>query len=259
MSQRRGRDEGPQPPGDGDVPGLPPEWGHIVVPDDPRELAVEAEQVRAELQAEASRNQPRGERMIFTRRWYQYGLSGPLVSLVLMVVAAMASLIVVIIPTSPQSPKAAPLATPTAPAGQPGGLLPDAVLPDGRGRTMALRAVRPAVLLLMPARCDCATVAADLVTASRDTRIAVELIGEDRPPTLPPNAPRTRVHALADTDDVLARALTGRPTTATASPAVAGTRPTAVLVRSDGVITGIIPDLQDAIGLRSDLAGLSVF
>src|SRR5262245_27143844 len=46
-------DNGGQPDG---VPDLPPEWGVIVIPDDPAELAEEAACVRRELRREARRD-----------------------------------------------------------------------------------------------------------------------------------------------------------------------------------------------------------
>src|SRR3954464_9707963 len=44
-----GDDNGGPPPGGGGLPDLPPEWGVIIIPDDPSELAPEIDEVRREL------------------------------------------------------------------------------------------------------------------------------------------------------------------------------------------------------------------
>src|SRR5690606_6148008 len=52
----RPSDGGNRPDG---LPGLPPEWGRIVIPDDPADLAEEATEVRRELRREARRRRIR--------------------------------------------------------------------------------------------------------------------------------------------------------------------------------------------------------
>jgi hypothetical protein len=47
------------------LPDLPPEWGQVVIPDDPAELATEAESVRRELRREARRSR----RSVKNARW----------------------------------------------------------------------------------------------------------------------------------------------------------------------------------------------
>lgn len=249
MSQRYGDGDVP----DHDLPELPPEWGPLVIPDDARELAAEAEAVRAELWA--ARNA--GRRTLFTRGWRRFGLSGPLIALVLMLVAAIASLTVIALPYHPVRPRPAPLASTGTATGQLGGLLPDVRLLNDHHRAIAVRHVRPAVLLLMPAGCDCDDVAADLVRSSRDALIAVELVGVTAPPARPASSPRDRVHTLADPTDTLGRAVhTDRSTSM--GPVVPRTAPTAVLVRSNGLIAGVVPGLSDASQLRAELAGLTI-
>ena len=252
MSQRRGSDDGPCQPGDGDLPELPPEWGQIVIPDDPRELAAEAEAVRAELGAER-------RQQFYAGRSGRFGLSGPLIALVLMLVAAMASLMVIALPYSPERPVRAPLASPTAASGQLGSLLPDVRLVDDRGAPVSVRDIRPAVLLLMPTGCDCHSVAADLVRVSRDAMVSVELVGTDKPPQRPPASPRDRIFTLADPTDAITRAVgNGRTPGTTAGPPVPVSGPTAVLVRANGVIAGVVLGLADASQLRAELAGLTI-
>src|SRR5918993_275950 len=133
-----------QPAGERDhLPELPPEWAHFVVPDDPRELAAEAERIRAELRAE------RGEGLTPAgRRRERLRLSGPVITFTLVLVAAFASLMVVVLPSTQLAPRRAPLASPTVNAGEVRGLVPSGLLQDRRGRPVAPRAIRPAVLLL---------------------------------------------------------------------------------------------------------------
>src|SRR6476660_1699087 len=54
MGTLRGDNGGERPP-EGGVPGLPPEWGTVVIPDDPSELAAETQAVRRELRGQLRR------------------------------------------------------------------------------------------------------------------------------------------------------------------------------------------------------------
>lgn len=247
MTQRRGSD-GDLPPGEGELPELSGPWADVVVPDDPRDLAAEAEQVRAELRA---RREGPGLSSVFrTRRWRRFGLSGPLVTLVLVVVASFASLVVVILPTSPTSPRGAPLADPSVGAGRVGGLVPPAQLRDARQGYLEVRTVRPAVLLLSPASCaTCPETGRALLRATFDARLPVVLVTVGGTPvTLAPDADRTRAFSVADPGGLF----TGRIQDASA------TGPTAVLVRADGTITHTVADVADVGALRSEFAALTV-
>src|SRR5436309_3018240 len=51
-----GDDNGGPSPSGGGLPDLPPEWGTVIIPDDPSELAPEIEEVRRELRRLARRN-----------------------------------------------------------------------------------------------------------------------------------------------------------------------------------------------------------
>ena len=50
------------------LPDLPPEWGEVVIPNDPAELAAEAESVRRELRDEARRQRRAAARARWRRR-----------------------------------------------------------------------------------------------------------------------------------------------------------------------------------------------
>ncbi len=236
MGWRRGSDDGSRQPGDGDLPELPPEF---VVPDDARELAAEAAAIRAELRAD----QPDGATTPVQPRT---SLSGPLIGLALMLIAAIGSLVIVVLPYTPSRPVRVPLAAPTVADGVTGGLLPTMRLPDEDGRQVAIRDVRPAVLLLMPAGCDCDALAADVARVGTGARVAVELVGPDEPPARPTGIPQGRVLTLSDPGDALSAAITPQP----------GTEPTAVLVRADGIIIAVVRGLDTVDVIRADLARL---
>jgi hypothetical protein len=172
-----------------------------------------------------------------------------------MLVASVASLMVVVLPNTPRRPERAPLASTTVAAGELGGLLPDTRLSDDHGQSVAVRDIRPAVLLLMPANCGCDQVAADLVRISRDALVSVQLIGADRPPRLPANSPRLRIRSLVDTEGVLTTAVSG---SSPPGPTAGRPGPTAVLVRTNGVITRVVPNLRDAQRLRAELPALTI-
>lgn len=244
MGQHPGRGDGSPPAGDGDLPELPPEWRDLVVPDDPSDLAAEAEQVRAELRMRAGRRPHHGTPDD------RFGLIVPFGLLALVMVAALASLVALVMPGTPRSPRPAPLRTSSAALGTPGGLLPDAVLVDSDGRSTRIRDLRPAVVLLAPAGCvRCTEIAVDVVDASRDSAVLVVLVSVgDQPAALPRSTDRQRTRTLGDPSGVVAAGV----------PASSSSGPTAVLVRPDGQIARVVPDLADAGQLRGDFASLTI-
>ncbi|HEV2086735.1 MAG TPA: hypothetical protein VGR21_00355 [Cryptosporangiaceae bacterium] len=249
MTHRRGSDPDPRSPGDGELPDLPPEWGQVVVPDDLAELAAEVAAVQAELAASQQLN--RMGRLVRTRPRNAARLTAPLVVLGLVLVTALTSLVILVLPTNSGPPTNRPaLATPGVPAGQVGGLVPLVGLVEPEGRWVRLRDLRPAVLLLTPSGCArCPGVGVALMDAARDSGVTVALVTDtDQPDPLPPNAARNRAVTLADPGGGLFKAVTNR----------SATGPTVVLVRADGVITRIVPDVADPAALRGELATLSV-
>lgn len=223
---------------------LPAEWADLVIPDDPRDLAAEAVIVRAELELD-----PRWP----GRRNQRLPMAGPTTALVIMIAVAVSSLLMIIAPVGPTPPRSAPLAIPGELPGTVGGLLPDVVLRDAERIPVALRTVRPAMLLLVPDACDCKDRTAQLVRASRASLVRVELIGTARHPSNPDGVSYTRT--LLDPGAQLTDGLTppGSPWTLERSENL-----TAVLVRSDGVIARILQDPQPSTDLQNDLAGLTI-
>jgi hypothetical protein len=184
-----GNGDGWPPEGGGQsdgVPGLPPEWGTVVVPDDPAELAEEAAQVRRELRRTTRRTTWR--RRLGLRGSGEEGqpsLGLPLLIMSIAVIATLTSLFAVAWPGRNQPPGLGPeesrnaaLTTPTS------GTIPDLVLADPAGRPVRLTTVTPAVLLLVE---DCST-CGDLVAATAATApdpVAVLVVGRTAPTLAP--------------------------------------------------------------------------
>ncbi|MEU7825334.1 hypothetical protein [Catellatospora sp. NPDC049133] len=116
------------------LPDLPPEWGEVVIPDDPAELAEEAERVREELRAEARAARRAAWRARWRRRLHlpehiddpdQPSLVLPLIVLGVAVVITLLSLLLIAWPgltkSTPESPQPGPPVRPavSAPASTP--------------------------------------------------------------------------------------------------------------------------------------------
>ena len=246
MSRRPDSDEpaSDEPGHDGEIRGLPPEWGTIVIPDDLRELADEVVQVQAELAVTPSKASLR------SWRWQRSGLSGPLLALILFLVAAIGSLMVVVLPKPSRPPRREPLASSTVAVGVAGGLVPAISLAGDGSPSTSLRLFRPAVLLLSPVTClTCAAVRNQLVIAADETQLTVVWITESKEAvTIPAGSRKGQLVSLADPAG----------TTRLAVPGASATGPTAVLVRSDGRIGQIVPNVANPSQLRPELAALTV-
>lgn len=134
-----------QGPPDG-LPGLPPEWGRVVVPDDASALSDEARQVRRELRRA---RQGSGRRAVPAR------LGLPVLILLVSVLVTLAGLAAVIWPrttTRSGAPTVLPRST-TAP--QPVGPLPALDLVGTDDTPVPLRSLLPAMIILVDA-CACA-------------------------------------------------------------------------------------------------------
>jgi hypothetical protein len=241
-------DEGAVPPaGDHDGPfsDLPPEWASLVVPDDASALDAEAAEVRAELARE--RRRARWRTLGRFGGWPEYGISAPLIGLMLLVVASFAGLLVVVLPGGAPLAPAAPLAHPPVTPGRNGGLLPDVRLRDSDGQLFTVRDLRPGVVLLVGDRCDCASLVQEYTSATAEARVRLLVVGDTVVPRLPGQLARGRVLAATDPGHLLAAAL---------HPAASGP-PEAVLVASDGRIDRVIPEARNVVDLRGHLSALT--
>lgn len=250
------------------APGTPDPGAHVVVPDDasalePDRLAWLAEQRRR-------RRRARMRRLVFTRRWDRFGLSGPLVVICLVLTGCVGALAVVFAPRpSSPFPTAEPLAAAPAlevPVGRTtsapdvaGRLLPQVplapdVAPTG-GRVLDVRDLRPALLLLVPADCSCAPAVKALYKQAREFQLTTWYLA-------PGGSADARV-ALARLD---AEASSGGARWAVdeqdaVSLTVGASGLTAVLVRGDGVVVAVLRDLpttaEGVPALEIDLARLA--
>ena len=188
-----------------DLPAIPPEWGPIVIPDDPAALAVEAELVRRELRR--TRRQDRWRR----RFGLPTGDSGPpgghrpheiaalRLPLILMLVAVLAAMAGMFTVAWPDRPSGSSTPTPT-PAMLPDRPLPALDLVDSTGATVSIRSLLPAVILLVET-CDCADqIAATAAAAPAGVSVVAVTSSATTPgrppPTLAVGQPAT--YALAD-------------------------------------------------------------
>jgi hypothetical protein len=124
MGTRSGGNGGGQPP-DG-LPDLPPEWGIVVIPDDPSELAQESARVRRELRRDARQRRwrrrlhlPPPKAKPATDDEDAPTLGVPLLVISIAVIATLVSLFAVAWPNTQQRPHLQPTAVATTPAEAP--------------------------------------------------------------------------------------------------------------------------------------------
>jgi hypothetical protein len=239
-----GRPDGSPP---GGLPGLPPEWGQVVVPDDPSALAAEAEVVRSQLRRARPHVQRRHR---WTRLTPQRTRPSPAhLSLMIMsiaVLSTLASLLAAIWLGQPR-PGGAPR---TAPTPGPGQALPALDLVGEGGETVPLRALLPAMIILVDG-CDCADEVDVAARAAPPGVTVIRLIsGRPEPSPLPrqPTVVATTVRSLADPADELRQFLRLPPRSGAAG---------AVLVGRSGEIVLTLPVLTGPEAYQADLATLT--
>ncbi|MEV4464100.1 hypothetical protein AB0J51_10775 [Micromonospora echinofusca] len=216
------------------LPDLPPEWGRVVVPDDASALATEAEQIRHEL-----RRTPR--RAVAARTPYAL----PLLVLIVAVLTTLAGLAAVTWPRTDRStpqPTPAPHAPPAGLAGRP---LPALDLVDAGQSPVPLRALVPAMIILVDG-CPCPQEVAT-AAALAPAGVTVVTVADARPVRATPSAGAT-VRPLADPAGGL-RAFLHLP----ARPGAA----TALLVDRSGVLVRVVPEIRSAEDYRADLTRLA--
>lgn len=166
-----------------DYPDLPPVV--VEIPDDPRELAADlAAWQREERDRRRREHRPRlipaRVRLALAARRRRTGISGVLVLVVLLVVALSGALLTVLAPRPPRPAQPLQLAESSAPVGTTGGLVPNAALLIA-GRETTSRAVRPAVLAIVPTPCRCAALVAHLARQTQDVHIAFYVVTAQAP------------------------------------------------------------------------------
>ncbi|HEU4422159.1 MAG TPA: hypothetical protein VFR67_06415 [Pilimelia sp.] len=241
MGTRNGGDGDNRPP-DG-VPGLPPEWGLIVVPDDPAELSKEAADVRRELRREA-RQQGQRRRLWWplSRRSASSSIEAAMVIVGIAILATLTSLFVI---AWPQTPRLTPPPSGAARTAPPPGArtVPALDLLDSSGTAVPVRGLLPAVILVIE-DCTCASLIA-ATAAAAPPEVNVVVVGASAPPLPEPTPPRVR--ALADPAGGL-RSLAPGPLRGTAA---------VLLVNRDADIVRTVPAAGSTAPYEADLATLA--
>ncbi|WP_433345108.1 hypothetical protein [Micromonospora sp. CA-111912] len=231
-------------PSDG-LPGLPPEWGRVVVPDDASALAEEAAQVRLELRPQAGRNRWWRLLGLAVPRDGRLPLGLPLLVLLVALLTTAAGLFAVTWPRTPRSgdrPTVVPYPTATDLTGR---TLPALELVDADDSIVSLRALLPAVIVLVDA-CTCPDRVAEAAALAPPGVTVVTVHGTRALRATPVPAGAT-VRALADPGGGLRAFLRVPPRPGTA---------TALLVGRTGNPVRVVPDLHSADDYRADLTRL---
>jgi hypothetical protein len=246
-----GNGDGWPPEGGGQsdgLPGLPPEWGSVVIPDDPAELAEEAAEVRRELRRQARRRAWRRRLGLPPRapgEEAQPSLGLPLLIMSIAVIATLTSLFAVAWPgrnnhagIGPQTPRDASVTAPTAET------VPDLALADATGALVRLTAVTPAAVLLVDGCAACDDLVTATATAAPDP-VTVLVVGRTVP-TLAPSLDRVR--RLEDPQARLRAGLRLGPPRELAA---------VVLIGRDGEIVRKLDAVEKVDTFRADLVGLT--
>ncbi|MEU2614446.1 hypothetical protein ABZ570_23120 [Micromonospora sp. NPDC007271] len=233
--------EGQGPP-DG-LPDLPPEWGRVVIPDDPSALAHEARQVRRELRRLRRQAVWRRRLGLARRPDGRPPLGLPVLVLLVSVLITLAGLAAVTWPRSSRSggtPTVVPYPTATPAAIGP---LPALDLVDAAQSPVPLRSLLPAMIVLVDA-CACTEQVAQAAAAAPAGVTVVTVSGSravEPPPAL-------GVRALADPAGGLRDYLR--------LAAHSGTAP-ALLVNREGTLVRLVPELGPVDQYRDDLVHLT--
>lgn len=240
---------GGQPDG---LPGLPPEWGTIVIPDDPAELADEAAEVRREMRRQARRRAWRRRLGLPPRpadEQSQPSLGLPLLIMSIAVIATLTSLFVVAWPGRTDRAVLEPLASEgvafsTPATGTPAiSALPDLALADAGGGAIRLAELVPAALLLVDGCATCDELVSATVAAAPDP--VTVLVVDRTVPTLATSL--AAVHRLADPHGRLRDTLGLDPPDQLAA---------VVLVARDGEIITVLTAVDSVDSFSTALAGL---
>jgi hypothetical protein len=147
----------------------------VVVPDDIRSLQAEIDAYHREVRADRRRR--RRERLTGTWLWRRWSFPLGVMTGAVALAAAVATVLAVDGASRPGHPHAVPLATATVAPGQVGGLLPSATLTTTTGAHVSSRALRPALLVLLPAHCDCAKLLDSLAAQAAEVQVDLAVVG----------------------------------------------------------------------------------
>lgn len=247
MGTLGGGNGGERPPEGGGqrdgLPGLPPEWGTVIIPDDASELDAEAVELRRELRREARQS-----------RWRRrFGLSGrtdpdepsiglPLLIMAIAVVATLTSLFAVAWPRPQRGDQ------PPAPARSAAvSVVPDLTLTAVNGAPVRLRQTVPSVILLVEG-CECAALVRDTSAAAPDLRVLP--VSRTRPGASAGTGSTDRATGAPAVQSLLDP--TGSLRSALGLPAPDGSA-AVLLVAAKGEIARLLPTTRSVEDFRADL------
>ncbi|MFG2055415.1 hypothetical protein ACGFI9_15450 [Micromonospora sp. NPDC048930] len=233
--------EGQGPP-DG-LPGLPPEWGRVVVPDDASALAHEARQVRRELRRQHRRTGWRRRLGLVPGPDGRPPLGLPILALLVSVLITLTGLAAVTWPRSTRSggsPTVVPYPTASLAVIGP---LPALDLVDTGNSPVSLRSLLPAMIVLIDA-CACPERVTEAAAAA-PAGVTVVTVTEGRKAE---TSPVPGVRALADPAGGLRAYVHLAPHPGTA---------TALLVDREGTLVRVVPELGPVGAYRDDLVKLA--
>jgi hypothetical protein len=233
MGTHRGNGGNWTPDGEGardDLPELPPEWGEVVIPDDPAELAEEAEQVRRELARQAP-----------ARGWlHRAGAGEPSLGIPLLIMAtAVLITLISLFAMAWQGSRPRPPATSAAAT-----VLPALSLDTAAGPAVPLRTLTPAVIMLVE-ECACDDLVAATVEAAPDG-VTVVAVHDSAPPLAADQAPENLRRVLDPSADLRAALDLGPP----------GPVASVLLVDRTGRIVTTVPAARTLATYRSALGDL---
>jgi hypothetical protein len=213
----------------------------VVVPDDIRELQGDIDAYHRELRH--ARRRLRWQRLTASPGWQRWGFPAGMLTGAIALAAVVFALLAVDGRTHPEA-SPGPLARPSAAVGSVGGLLPDVTLTTTNGTKVAARSLRPALIALLPAHCNCAATVRSLAGQAEEVQLRLVVVA--------PDAPDAEIAALPGqlhyTDVVAAYDSGGRLATTYGSSAV-----TALILGRDGVVTYLQPDVTATTRLEGPL------
>ena len=204
----------------------------VVVPDDIRTLQHDIDAYHREVRADRRRR--RRERFTGTLLWRRWSFPVGVLTGALALAFAVVTLLAIDGAARPSRQGAVPLAAPTIGPGRVGGLLPSTTLATTTGQRVDARAVRPALVVLLPAHCSCAGLLDSLAAQAAEVQVQFVVVGAGLPDAevaaLPGQLHHGSVIAAYDETGALAAAYDASGVTA-------------LVVQRDGVVSYTKSDL----------------
>lgn len=214
---------------DPDLPELPPEWGEVVIPDDPSELASEAEQIRDQLAREQRTGGPSAHPSASAAT--PAGGTEPSIGVPLTIMSV--AVLITLVSLFAMAWSGTGTNTPDPAAGGPSEL-PPVTLVDAAGRQVALTAQAPVAIILVE-ECGCAGLVA-ATAAAAPPGVSVAMVGHTPPAAVGGLAPGDPVPLrLGDPPGLLRDRLSLGPPASNAATVVLVDQDRQIVLTQDGV------------------------